>query len=60
MNTSPFSNFNMNGPMNIMSMNQEAPDCLTLHAEANSGAPLLYALCQAYTNLDVEVKETEW
>ena len=22
MNTSPFSNFNMNGPMNIMSMNQ--------------------------------------
>ena len=45
---------------NIMSMNQDAPDCLTLHAEANSGAPLLYALCQAYTNLDVEVKETEW
>lgn len=45
---------------NIMSMNQDAPDGLTLHAEANSGAPLLYALCQAYTNLDVEVKETGW
>ena len=45
---------------NIMSMNQDAPDCLTLHAEANSGRPLLYALRQAYTNLDVEIKETEW
>lgn len=45
---------------NIMSMNQDAPECLTLHAEANSSGPLLYALRQAFTNLDVEVKETEW
>ena len=45
---------------NIMSMNQDAPDCLTLHAEANYGGSLLYALRQAYTNLDIEVKETEW
>ena len=44
---------------NIMIMNQDAPDCLTLHVEANNGGPLLYALRQAFTNLDVEVKETE-
>lgn len=45
---------------NIMSMNQDAPECLSLHAEANCGGPLLYALRQAFTNLDIEVKETEW
>ena len=45
---------------NIMSMNQDAPECLFLHAEANCGGPLLYALRQAFTNLDIEVKETEW
>ena len=44
---------------NIMSMNQDAPDRLTLHVEANNGGPLLYALRQAFTNLDVEVRETE-
>lgn len=44
---------------NIMSMNQDAPDCLTLHAEANSGGPLLYALRRCYENLSVEMKETE-
>ena len=44
---------------NIMSMNQDAPDCLTLHAEANSGEPLLYALRRCYENLSVEMKETE-
>ena len=44
---------------NILSMNQDAPDCLTLHAEANSGEPLLYALRRCYENLSVEMKETE-
>ena len=44
---------------NIISMNQDAPDCLTLHAEANSGEPLLYALRRCYENLSVEMKETE-
>lgn len=44
---------------NIMSMNQDAPDHLTFHVEANNGGPLLYALRQAFTNLDVEVRETE-
>ena len=45
---------------NILSMEQPNPDCLILKTEANSGAPLLYALRQAFANLDVEVKETEW
>jgi hypothetical protein len=44
---------------NIMSMNQDAPDCLTLHAEANSGEPLLYALRHRYENLSVETKKAE-
>ena len=45
---------------NILSMEQPNPDCLILKTEANSGAPLLYALRQAFANLDVEVKETKW
>ena len=44
---------------NILSMEQPTPDCLTLHAEANSGEPLLYALRRCYENLSVEMKETE-
>ena len=31
-----------------------------LKTEANKGEPLFYALRQAFTNLDVEIKETEW
>jgi hypothetical protein len=45
---------------NILSMEQPNPDCLILKTEANSGAPLLYALRQAFANLDVEVKEMKW
>lgn len=45
---------------NILHMNQETPDSLTIHAEANSGAPLLYALLKAFPNLDVEVKKAEY
>ncbi len=37
-----------------------AEHCLILKTEANKGEPLLYALRQAFTNLDVEIKETEW
>ena len=37
-----------------------APDCIVLHAEANRTEPLLYALRQAFPNLDIEMKETEW
>ena len=44
---------------NILSMEQPSPDCLTLHAEANSGEPLLYALRRCYENLSVEMKEAE-
>jgi hypothetical protein len=33
---------------------------MTAFSEADHGEPLLYALRQAFTNLDVEVKEIEW
>ena len=45
---------------NVLSMNMESLDCLTLHVEANSGIPLLYALREAFTNLEIQVQETEW
>ena len=45
---------------NILYLNREAPDRLVITSEADRGEPLLYALRQAYTNLDVEIKETEW
>ena len=43
---------------NILYLNREAPDRLVITSEADNGDPLLYALRQAYTNLDV--KETKW
>ena len=45
---------------NILYLNREAPDHLVITSEADNGDPLLYALRQAFTNLDVEIKETEW
>ena len=45
---------------NLLSMNSDAPDCIVLHAEANRMEPLLYALRQAFPNLDIEMQETEW
>ena len=45
---------------NILYLNREAPDRLVITSEADNGNPLLYALRQAFTNLDVEIKETEW
>lgn len=45
---------------NILYLNREAPDRLVITSEADNGDPLLYALRQAYTNLDIEIKETEW
>ena len=45
---------------NILYLNREAPDRLVITTEADRGEPLLYALRQAFTNLDIEVKETEW
>ena len=45
---------------NILYLNREAPDRLVITSEADNGDPLLYALRQAFTNLDVEIKETEW
>ena len=43
---------------NIQYLDREAPDRLVITSEADNGDPLLYALRQAYTNLDV--KETKW
>ena len=44
---------------NLLTMNTDDPECIVLHAEANRVEPLLYALRQAFPNLDVEVKETK-
>lgn len=44
---------------NVLSMKLESLDCLTLHVEANSGYPLLYALREAFPDIKVEMKETE-
>ena len=45
---------------NLLTMNTDTPDCIVLHAEANRMEPLLYALRQAFPNLDIEMQETEW
>ena len=45
---------------NVITMEREMPERLVITTEADNGDPLLYALRRAYTNLDVEVKETEW
>ena len=44
---------------NLLSMNTDDPECIILHAEANRMEPLLYALRQAFPNLEIEVKETK-
>ena len=44
---------------NLLSMNTDDPECIVLHAEANKMEPLLYALRQAFPNLEIEMKETK-
>jgi len=44
---------------NLLTMNTDDPECIVLHAEANRVEPLLYALQQAFPNLDIEAKETK-
>ena len=44
---------------NLLSMDTDSPDCIRLRAEANSPEPLLYALRQAFPNLEVEIKDEE-
>ena len=44
---------------NLFSMNTDDPECIVLHAEANTMEPLLYALRQAFPNLEIEMKETK-
>ena len=45
---------------NIQYVERENPDRLVITTEADNCDPLLYALRQAYPNLNVEVKEEEW
>ena len=45
---------------NIMYLNREAPDRLVITSEADRGEPLLYALRQCFTDLNIEMKEKEW
>ena len=45
---------------NIQYLKREAPDRLVITTEAERGEPLLYALRQCFTNLEIEMKETEW
>ncbi len=44
---------------NLLSMKTDNPECIVLHAEANKMEPLLYALRQAFPNLEIEMKETK-
>lgn len=44
---------------NLLSMNNDNPECIVLHAEANKMEPLLYALRQAFPYLEIEMKETK-
>lgn len=45
---------------NILYLNREAPDRLVITSEADNGDPLLYALRQCFTDLNIEMKEKEW
>jgi hypothetical protein len=44
---------------NLLTMNTDDPECIVLHAEANTLEPLFYALRQAFPNLKIEMKETK-
>ena len=44
---------------NLLTMNTDDSECIVLHAEANTMEPLLYALRQAFPNLEIEMKETK-
>ena len=44
---------------NLLSMDTDNPDCIVLRAEADSPDPLLYALCQAFPNLEVEIEDED-
>lgn len=45
---------------NILYLNREAPDRLVITSEADRGEPLLYALRQCFTDLNIKMKEKEW
>jgi len=41
---------------NLLSMNTDNPERIILHAEANKMTPLLYALRQAFPDLNITMK----
>ena len=43
---------------NVLTMEQPAPDRLVITTEADSGYPLLYALRECFSNLEITMKET--
>lgn len=45
---------------NILHMERTAPDRLVITTESDNGEPLLYALRQCFTDLNIEMKEKEW
>ena len=45
---------------NILYLNCEASNRLVITSEADRGEPLLYALRQFFTDLNIEMKEKEW
>lgn len=45
---------------NILYLNREASNRLVITSEADRGEPLLYALRQCFTDLNIEMKEKEW
>lgn len=44
---------------NILYMNRNAPDCLSITTESEQGEPLLYAFRQCFENLNVEFKRID-
>jgi RNA polymerase sigma factor (sigma-70 family) len=44
---------------NLLTMNTDDPECIVLHAEANTMEPLLYALRKSFPDLNIEMKETK-
>ena len=45
---------------NIQNLERKSPERLVITTEADRGEPLLYALRQCFTDLNIEMKEKEW
>ena len=44
---------------NVLTMEQPTPDKLVITTEADNGFPLLYALRECFTNIEIKLKENE-